>query len=143
MAHARAEFDIPGITFGTRYDGSPLVVGDGSAPPADEPNRYVPSAAPGGRAPHAWLADGRSLFDNFGLDFSLLRLGPTARPADRIVETARRQGVPLRVIDVPSDEVRDAYQADLVLLRPDQMVAWRGDDLPGDVQSLVAVVTGH
>ena len=59
--HARFEFNIPGITFGGRYDGSPIIVGDGSMPPPDRPNDYVPTACPGGRPPHLWLADGRSL----------------------------------------------------------------------------------
>ena len=58
--HARFEFNIPGITFGGRYDGSPIIVGDGSMPPPDRPNDYVPTACPGGR-PHisGWLTAGR------------------------------------------------------------------------------------
>src|SRR5690606_29026303 len=54
-AHVRLEFNIPGVTFGGRYDGSPIVVADGSTPPPDGPNHYVPTACPGGRPPHAWL----------------------------------------------------------------------------------------
>src|SRR5690606_30501069 len=50
--HARLEFNIPGVTFGGRYDGSPIIVGDGSAVPPDAPNTYVPTASPGGRPPH-------------------------------------------------------------------------------------------
>ena len=56
--HGRREFNIPGITFGTRIDGSPIVVPDGTTPPPDRPNEYIPTACPGGRPPHAWLADG-------------------------------------------------------------------------------------
>ena len=78
--HARFEFNIPGITFGGRYDGSPIVVPDGTAPPPDAPNSYQPTACPGGRAPHLWLGDGRSLYDTLGFEFTLLALG--ARPAD-------------------------------------------------------------
>src|SRR5262249_8526397 len=40
--HGRAEFNIPGITFGTRYDDSPVIVGDGSEAPPDSANTYVP-----------------------------------------------------------------------------------------------------
>ena len=71
--HARAEFDIPGITLGVRYDDSPIIARDGTEPPPDSPNIYRPSACPGGRAPHAWLSDGRSLYDAFGFEFTLLR----------------------------------------------------------------------
>ncbi|HKU47667.1 MAG TPA: FAD-dependent monooxygenase, partial [Burkholderiales bacterium] len=42
-AHGRAEFNIPGITFGGRYDGSPAIVSDGSSPPPEAMNTYVPS----------------------------------------------------------------------------------------------------
>ena len=53
---------------------------DGTAPPPDAANTYQPTACPGGRAPQLWLADGRSLYDTFGFEFTLLRLG--AKPAD-------------------------------------------------------------
>src|SRR5687768_15511709 len=93
-AHGRAEFNIPGITFGGRYDGSPAIVGDGTAPPPDTPNVYVASARPGGRPPHLWLADGRSLYDCFGFEWTLLRLGRA--------EGARfiQSGLPLTVFDL-------------------------------------------
>ena len=61
--HCRSEFNIPGITFGTRMDASPIIVPDGTTSPPDVVNEYVPSACPGGRAPHLWLEGGRSLFD--------------------------------------------------------------------------------
>jgi len=120
-AHGRAEFNIPGITFGGRYDGSPAVVGDGTAPPPDTPNVYVPSACPGGRPPHLWLADGRSLYDCFGFEWTLLRLG--AAPGARFLQS----DLPLTVFDLKSEQARELYGADLVLIRPDQIVAWRGD----------------
>jgi 2-polyprenyl-6-methoxyphenol hydroxylase-like FAD-dependent oxidoreductase len=120
-AHGRAEFNIPGITFGGRYDGSPAIVGDGTAAPPDTANVYVASACPGGRPPHLWLADGRSLYDCFGFEWTLLRLGRA--------EGARfiQSGLPLTVFDLKTGEARDLYGADLVLIRPDQIVAWRGN----------------
>lgn len=143
LAHARAEFDIPGITFGTRYDGSPLIMSDGTAPPPDAANLYTPTATPGGRAPHAWLADGRSLYDGLGFDFALLRLGPMPPDSASLSEAARRARIPLRVVEIAADEVRDLYGADLVLLRPDQIVAWRGNAPPADPGALFARLTGH
>jgi 2-polyprenyl-6-methoxyphenol hydroxylase-like FAD-dependent oxidoreductase len=140
--HAREEFNIPGITFGARYDGSPLILSDGTAPPADSANIYIPSATPGGRAPHAWLEDGRSLYDAFGFDFSLLRLGPRPPDAAGFIEAARRRGMKLTIVDLPDPAPRDLYQADLVLIRPDQIVAWRGNAVPGDPDRLLAAATG-
>ena len=126
-AHARAEFNIPGITFGGRYDGSPVIVADGTAPPPDAINTYVPTACPGGRAPHLWLPDGRSLFDAFGFEWTLLRLGRRAPASATFERAASRLGLDLTVVDLPGEEARDLYAADLALIRPDQIVAWRGD----------------
>jgi 2-polyprenyl-6-methoxyphenol hydroxylase-like FAD-dependent oxidoreductase len=125
--HARKEFDIPGITFGYRYDGSPAILGDGTAPPGDAANTYVPTSVPGGRPPHAWLGPEESLFDRFGFAWTLLRLGPMAPEAAGMQAEAGRLGVDLRVLDLPQTELRDVYERDLVLVRPDQIVAWRGN----------------
>ena len=124
--HARAEFNIPGFTLGARYDGSPVIVSDGTAPPPDGPNVYHPSACPGGRAPHIWLEDGASLYDRFNFEWTLLRLGPRAPDASAFAASAGAMGLDLRVVDVATEEARDLYEADLALIRPDQMVAWRG-----------------
>src|SRR6185437_5319012 len=125
-AHARAEFNIPGITFGGRYDGSPIIVPDGTAPPPDRANEYEPTACPGGRAPHLWLGENRSLFDAFGFEWTLLRLDPRA-DVSGFERAAHALGLPLTVLDLPSAAARDLYAAELALIRPDQIVAWRGN----------------
>jgi 2-polyprenyl-6-methoxyphenol hydroxylase-like FAD-dependent oxidoreductase len=140
--HARAEFNIPGITFGGRYDTSPIIVPDGTKPPPDAANSYVPSACPGGRPPHAWLADGKSLFDAFGFEWTLLRLGRKPRDCDALLRAAKRIGAGVTVLDIADDAVCDLYEADLALIRPDQIVAWRGDVI-ADGAKLFAKVIGH
>ena len=127
--HARAEFNIPGITLGTRYDGSPLVTPDGTTPPADTPSVYVPTACPGGRAPHAWLSDGRSLFDAFGPGFTLLHTAESRADASVLATQAASANIPLTILDHPAPDLRALYQADFALVRPDQVVAWRGNNL--------------
>lgn len=126
QAHGKAEFNIPGITFGTRYYTSPITVSDGTEPPTDAANLYVPSACPGGRAPHLWLSPEQSLYDLFGFEWTLLRLSDRA-DGQQIAAAAGAIGLDIRVVDLRSDEARDLYQADLVLIRPDQIVAWRGN----------------
>jgi 2-polyprenyl-6-methoxyphenol hydroxylase-like FAD-dependent oxidoreductase len=125
-AHVRLEFNIPGVTFGGRYDGSPIIVGDGSAPPPDAPNSYIPSACPGGRPPHAWLADGRSLYDSFHFEWTLLALGPDAPATTGFEQAARQTGLDLKVVRRDMPELLALYEAPLALIRPDQIVAWRG-----------------
>ena len=115
---------------------------DGTAPPPDAANTYVATACPGGRAPHLWLADGRSLYDAFGFEFTLLRLG--AKPADvaPFAAAATVQGVPLTIVEVATDEARDLYAADLALIRPDQIVAWRGNSA-SDAADVLRRATGN
>ena len=60
-AHVRLEFNIPGVTFGARYDASAIIVGDGSMPPPDAANTYVATPAPaGGHRMRGWPMVGRS-----------------------------------------------------------------------------------
>ena len=141
QAHGRSEFNIPGITFGGRYDGSPAIVSDGSAPPPDTANTYSPTACPGGRPPHLWLADARSLYDLFGLDWTLLRLGSEKSSAFK--EAAKRRKLDLKIVDLQNDEARDLYQADLALIRPDQIVAWRGNSDAAADQVLGQLTAGN
>jgi 2-polyprenyl-6-methoxyphenol hydroxylase-like FAD-dependent oxidoreductase len=123
--HARAEFNIPGVTFGGRYDGSPIIVSDGSLPPPDAANVYVPSACPGGRAPHAWLEHGVSLYDLLGFEWTLLQFDDIVSANGPFSEVARALGADLKLVTLPR-QLRDLYEADLALIRPDQVVAWRG-----------------
>ena len=91
----------------------------------------MPSACPVGRAPHLWLRDGRSLYDALGFEFTLLRLGTRPAEAAPFATAAAALGMPLAVVDVAGEEARDLYQADLALIRPDQIVAWRGNAASG------------
>jgi 2-polyprenyl-6-methoxyphenol hydroxylase-like FAD-dependent oxidoreductase len=140
--HGRAEFNIPGITFGTRYAASPVIAYDGSRAPPDSANSYEPSASPGGRAPHLWLDEDRSLFDAFGFEWTLLRLGPAPPPGGRLTRAARRLGMELEVVHVPEEPARDLYEAPLALIRPDQVVAWRGFD-DTHANAVAALAVGH
>jgi 2-polyprenyl-6-methoxyphenol hydroxylase-like FAD-dependent oxidoreductase len=144
LATMGEEFASIGVQLGARYDGSPIVAGDG-VPPADDYVRYVPSAVPGGRAPHLWLGEGRgygdSLFDRLGTGFTLLRFDRQADTA-AIQAAAAARNIPLAVLDVAPPEGRDLYGRALALIRPDQYVAWRGDALPSDPARLMAKVVG-
>jgi 2-polyprenyl-6-methoxyphenol hydroxylase-like FAD-dependent oxidoreductase len=134
-----------GVQLGARYDGSPLLTSDGE-PPADSWGTYTPSSRPGGRAPHLWLDDwhgqGSSLFDRLGPGFTLLRLGGRAPASKELEAAAQARGMPLTVLDIDLEAARELYERDLVLIRPDQHVAWRGNQLPSDPDELTALVTG-
>jgi hypothetical protein len=130
-----------GLNFGYFYDASPVIAYDGAAAPGYSMADFTPSTVPGCRVPHLWLTDGRSLYDALGPDYTLLRFDKGV-DASRLVAAARQRGVPLRVLDVDSDEATALYAEKLVLSRPDQHVAWRGDAVPEDAGALVDLVRG-
>lgn len=137
------EFCTLGAQFGgCRYDASPLIVPDGTQPPPVEISTYTPSAFPGLRAPHRWLANDKSLYDEFGPGFTLLHLGPPHHDTSGIEQAAQACGVPLKLIRNTDPQFCQLYQASLVLVRPDQHVAWRSHQLPSDPQALLDQVRG-
>jgi 2-polyprenyl-6-methoxyphenol hydroxylase-like FAD-dependent oxidoreductase len=118
------EFHSLGLVLGYQYDASPVIVDDGT-PPFPEGQAYSPTARPGARLPHLWLPDGASLYDRLGKGLSLLRLRDDADVAP-FIETTAARGVPLSVIELRGQTLEERYGASLLLVRPDQHVAWRG-----------------
>ena len=139
----RHEWFANGVMLGYRYDNSPIVWGDGTPAPPDPSHPYTQTARPGARAPHVWLADGRSTLDLFGRGFVLLRLGDHPPSAAKIVRTAETRGVPLTAIEITEPDALAAYERRLVLVRPDGHVAWRADQEPADATALIDVIRGQ
>ncbi|MDH7797650.1 MULTISPECIES: FAD-dependent oxidoreductase [unclassified Beijerinckia] len=138
------EFRTLGVVLGARYATSPIVIADGSLPPPWDSAIYTPNAVPGSRAPHLWLepgtAPGASLFDRFGPDYTLLVLNSAAEAdAEKFVESAVRIGVPVTKFSVHRPEAQALYEKPLVLIRPDQHVAWRGDEFPSHEELLDSI----
>ncbi len=139
----KREWYTIGIHLGYRYDASPVIVYDGTPTPALATATYTQTSRPGGRAPHVWLADGRSTLDLFGREWVLMRLGPNAPSASTLVDAAAREQVPLTVCSIEEPAVVEAYDKyPLVLVRPDGHVAWRGAENPSDAAAIIAVVRG-
>ena len=141
------EFRTLGVVLGARYATSPIVVADGSSPPPWDQAVYTPNAVPGSRAPHLWLepgtARGVSLFDRFGPDYTLLVLTSAAEAAaERFLASAARRGVPMIKLSLHRREAQALYEKPLVLIRPDQHVAWRGEDFP-DHEGLLDSIAGR
>ena len=93
---------------------------------------YTQTATPGGRAPHIWLADGRSTLDWFGRGFVLVDAGGTTKTVKQLTDAIASRGVPLTHQVASSDDqsaIAFCYGAPLTLVRPDGHVAWRGSTL--------------
>jgi 2-polyprenyl-6-methoxyphenol hydroxylase-like FAD-dependent oxidoreductase len=138
----RHEWFMNGYHLGYRYDDSPIIVPDGTRAPPLGTSTYIQTARPGARAPHVWLADGRSTLDLFGHGFVLLRLGGDASAGEGLQHAAAERGVPLRIVALDAPAVFNAYQRRLVLVRPDGHVAWRADTEPADARAVIDRVRG-
>jgi 2-polyprenyl-6-methoxyphenol hydroxylase-like FAD-dependent oxidoreductase len=135
------QYACAGLNFGTYYDRSPIIAYDGAEQPAYSMADYTPSTVPGCRTPHFWREDGTSLYDAMGPEFTLLRFDTTV-DISAIERAARDRHVPLRVIDVKLPAAATFESSRLVLSRPDQHVAWRGNTLPSDPLALIDHVRG-
>jgi 2-polyprenyl-6-methoxyphenol hydroxylase-like FAD-dependent oxidoreductase len=130
-----------GLNFGYFYDRSPIIAYDGARQPGYTISDFTSSTIPGCRLPHLWLRDGRSLYDALGPDYTLIRLDP-ALSVSGIVAAAAEHGLPLRVLDIDAPDARARYARPLVLARPDQHIAWRGDTEPAEPSGLIDLIRG-
>jgi hypothetical protein len=135
-----AENESWGVEYGYRYDQSPVICKEPD-PPAIDPLTYRPTTWPGARLPQVYLADGQSVQDKLGLWFTMLAVDRV--DDSKIAAAARKLDIPLAVLALDRPDLRALYECDLILVRPDQHVAWRGDALPDDLEALLQHVTGR
>jgi 2-polyprenyl-6-methoxyphenol hydroxylase-like FAD-dependent oxidoreductase len=121
------EFHSLGLVLGYQYDASPVIVDDGT-PSLPVSQDYLPTARPGARLPHLWLQNGASLYDRLGNGLSLVRLCDDADVVP-FIEFATAHKVPLTVVELRGQSLEEFYGASLLLVRPDQHVAWRGPSM--------------
>ena len=141
----RKSNEMIGAELGYRYVGSPLIAEEPGEGPEYDFREYAPTAWPGARLPHVWLADGIAMQDRigYGHGYTLLRLGSTQVRTEALQRAFAALGAPLQVLDIPDAAPRDIYRRDFLLLRPDLHVAWRGNEAPREPEQLARVVTGH
>jgi hypothetical protein len=130
-----------GLNFGYFYKDSPIIAYDAEPQPDYTMRDFTSSTVPGCRAPHLWLGDGRSLYDALGPGYTLIRTDPAVQVCG-VVEAASQRKLPLSILDVDRTIARPLYQHKLVLVRPDQHVAWRGAQEPRVPLQLVDLVRG-
>lgn len=141
FASNKGEHESFGVEMGYRYD-SPVIVNDGSEPPEFDGSTYTPTTFPGSRAPHVRLANGKSPLDAYRHTFTIVTF--IGKPAvEEFVSTAATVGLPIQVLEINDANARALYERDLVLVRPDGHVAWRGNQLPQDLTALVQTVSGR
>jgi 2-polyprenyl-6-methoxyphenol hydroxylase-like FAD-dependent oxidoreductase len=139
----RKTHEMVGTELGYRYADSPVIWHEKGEWPPDVPEVYIPTGRPGARLPHMWLSDGTALHDRVGDGYTLLRLGGQAHDTRALEGALRAYGAPLEVLDADDPSLRAIYGRDLLLLRPDLHVAWRGDEPPANPAAVATLVSGH
>lgn len=137
----RGENEYTGIELGYRYNDSPIVCHDDSPEPPWSPLAYTPTTWPGGRPPSVLLDNDRPIYDRFGPWFTLIDFAGDGR-ADDLLTAATAQGLPVSHTVVTDAAARQLWERDLVLVRPDHHVAWRGNKPPRNPTAVVRRVRG-
>ena len=138
----RKSNEMIGAELGYRYVDSPIIC---NIPGGPEHlfREYQPTTWPGARLPHVWLDDGTPMQDRIPDGYTILKLGRTKADLSGLERAIRARGAPVTVLDVPDRIARDIYGHDLILLRPDLHVVWRGNAAPEDAAEVAAIATGH
>jgi 2-polyprenyl-6-methoxyphenol hydroxylase-like FAD-dependent oxidoreductase len=139
----RKSNEMIGAELGYRYIASPIIASEPGDGPEHDFMTYVPTTWPGARLPHVWLKDRTALHDRIGDGYTLLRLGRKRADTTPLEQAFASYAAPFTVLDINEKRPHDIYGFDLLLLRPDLHVVWRGNRLPDDSSNLAALATGH
>jgi 2-polyprenyl-6-methoxyphenol hydroxylase-like FAD-dependent oxidoreductase len=138
----RKSNEMIGAELGYRYVDSPVIC---NIPGGPEHlfREYQPTTWPGARLPHVWLDDGTPMQDRVGDGYAILKLGGTSADVGGLERALHSHGAPVVVLDIPDRIARDIYGHDLILVRPDLHVVWRGNATPEDPERVAAIATGN
>jgi 2-polyprenyl-6-methoxyphenol hydroxylase-like FAD-dependent oxidoreductase len=124
------------------YEGSSVVAGPHGGTTSAHGDHSFKALAGHHLAPQP-LSSGRNVFEELGPAFTLLALDAASADVDRLAGAARTCGAPLKIIRESAAGGRENYKAKLILIRPDQFIAFAADVAPEDVDGLLRRVTGR
>ena len=128
--------------FEPHYEGSDVVFGPAGGV-CSALGEHTFTARAGHHLPPQDLSTGRTVFESLGTGFTLIALDAPDAEVARLSDAARSTDVPLNVLRDSYRDGREAYGSKLLLVRPDQFVAWVADVGPTDPTELFRAVTGR
>lgn len=138
----RKSNEMIGAELGYRYVDSAIIC-DIPGGPEHLFREYHPTTWPGARLPNVWLADGRPLQDLIGEGYTILKLGSTKADVTPLEKAIRSRNAPVTILEIPDRVARDVYQFDILLIRPDLHIVWRGNEMAEDFAQIADIATGY
>ena len=130
------------LSYEPHYEGSSIVFG----PPgglSSAHGSHTFKARAGHHLPPQLLSSGRNVFEELGADFTLFAFDADNRTLTAFEKAARKLRVPLKIVRDGYSGGRTAYEAKLILVRPDRYVAWISDSAPGDAEAVIGKAAGR
>jgi 2-polyprenyl-6-methoxyphenol hydroxylase-like FAD-dependent oxidoreductase len=129
-------------SFAPNYAGSPIVAGAAGGVTSAKGSHSIKARA-GHHLTPLKLTDGTNVYDLLGRGYTLLDFSPGGQSQSDWCRAADRFGIPICVVSDSQSGPGSAYEAELVLVRPDQYVAWAGASADVDASAILPIVVGH
>ena len=105
-------------SFAPNYDGSPIISGSAAGARPSARGSHQMQARPGYHLSPVELASGENVYERLGSGFTLLDFSAE--------QTQLETSLPLCHIASPHDPAADIFEAETVLVRPDEFIAYAG-----------------
>ena len=142
LGGAQADVGARVQSYEPSYEGSSVVAGPPGGICTAHGEHMFKARAGHHLAPQP-LSSGRNVFEELGTGFTLLAFDADDAAVDAFSRGGADLNVPLKIVRDSYADERTAYEARLILVRPDQYVVWCGDDAPADAGALMDKVTGR
>ena len=128
-------------TYAPHYEGSPVILGPPDATSGAHGSHTFKARAGHYLPPHR-LSSGRNVVEELGREFNLVAFDADDRRS-HVRAAAEAHNVPLKITRDSYADGRAAYEASLILVRPDRYIVWTGERAPADAGAVIAKAVGR